>query len=352
MNFRKLRHIHQAECRGLPFAFFPIVRPDHKQQGRDMKQIAMIVTAIVLGLVTGKLTGGFNFYSAVCLVAGVFLVTPSLFKFHFSDFAIIKTHTGAIIKNLWINYLVLTTAALVIGYLSQDIGIAAALFLLALLPGGGMVMMWIKVSGANVKVGFVIFMLNLALLLPVTLIFSQYYGVAAGYFPAVDLTGIDGMASAQNIAPMGPFMILIVIPFVLSRVALAFFPGVIRFTANNQQMISKVTMFGIVFYLFSLKTSQLLFQVSLMDLLVAAIATLVFYAVTFAAAITLTDKTPDGKAVFWHIATRYITLALILAVFSVDTFGATFILPIMFAYFIQIGAAGFLARIETEHPEK
>ena len=61
-----------------------------------------------------------------------------------------------------------------------------------------------------------------------------------------------------------------------------------------------------------------------------------------AVAITFTDRSADGKAVFWHIATRYITLALILAVFSVDTFGATFILPIMFAYFIQIGGAGFL----------
>lgn len=317
-----------------------------------MKQIAMIVAAIGLGLATGNLTGGFNFYSAVCLVAGIFLVTPSLFKFHVSDFSIVKTHTGAIVKNLWINYLLLTSLALVIGYLSQDIGTAAALFLLALLPGGGMVMMWIKVSGANVKVGFVIFMINLALLLPITLIFGQFYGLAAPFFPPVDLSGIDGMSSANNVAPVGPFMILIVIPFVLSRIALTFFPSVVAFSGKHQQAISKLTMFGIVFYLFSLKTSQLLFQVSLMDLLVATVATLAFYAVTFAAAIKLTDKTPDDKAVFWHIATRYITLALILAVFNVDTFGATFILPIMFAYFIQIGAAGFLAKIEIEHAEK
>ena len=315
-----------------------------------MQQIALIVIAITLGLATGHYSGGYDFFSAVCLVAGIFLVTPSLFKFHFSDFAIIKTHTGAILKNLWINYLLLTTSALIIGYISQDLGIAAALFLLALLPGGGMVMMWIKVSGANVKVGFVIFMLNLALLLPITLIFGQFYDLAAPYFPAADLSGIGHMADAKNIKPFAPFMILIVIPFVLSRIILAFFQGIVIFTANHQQVISKLTMFGIVYYLFSLKTSQLLFQVSLMDLLTAAIATIAFYIVTFAAAIKLTDKTPDGKAVFWHIATRYITLALILAVLSVDIFGATFILPIMFAYFIQIGAAGFLARIEIEQP--
>lgn len=318
----------------------------------NMKQIALITVAIVLGLATGHFTGGFNFYSAVCLVAGVFLVTPSLFKFRIADFAIIKTHTGAIFKNLWINYLLLTAVALVIGYASQDIGIAAALFLLALLPGGGMVMMWIKVSGANVKLGFVIFMLNLALLLPITLIFGQFYDIASAYFPAVNLSGIDGIAATNNVEPIGPFMVLIVIPFVLSRLVLMFLPGVVGFTAKHQQTISKLTMFGIVFYLFSLKTSQLLFQVSLTDLALAAVVTLVFYAVTFAVAFTLTGKTPNDRAVFWHIATRYITLALILAVFSVDTFGATFILPIMFAYFIQIGAAGFLARIEVMQPSE
>ncbi|HBQ37079.1 MAG TPA: hypothetical protein DD729_09665 [Rhodobacteraceae bacterium] len=315
-----------------------------------MKQIALVVSAIILGLAFGNITGGLKFSAAVCLVAGIFLVTPSLFKFRFSDFSIIKTHTGAIMKNLWINYLLLTTLALLIGYASQDLGVAAALFLLALLPGGGMVMMWIKVSGANVKVGFVIFMLNLALLLPVTLIFSQFNNVAAAYFPTVDLSAIGDLAAGQQVKPFGPFMLLIIIPFVVSRIVLKFFPAIVSFTATHQPLISKATMFGIVFYLFSLTTSQLLFQVSILDLARAGLATLVFYAVVFIIAIKLTGKTPDEKAVFWHIATRYITLALILAVFNVDIYGATFILPIMFAYFIQIGAAGFLAKMETKQP--
>ncbi|MEE9454090.1 MAG: hypothetical protein V3V13_06875 [Paracoccaceae bacterium] len=312
-----------------------------------MQQIALIVTAIALGLGVGYLTGGFVFSSAVCLVAGIFLVTPSLFKFNLSDIAIIKDNLPSIFKNLWINYLLLTAVALGIGYLSQDLGIAAALFLLALLPGGGMVMMWIKQSGANVKLGFIIFMLNLALLLPVTLIFGQFESFAAGWFPAPDLTSVADVTGARNIKPIGPFMILIVIPFLLSRIVLQFFPALVALTGKHQALISKATMFGIVFYLFSLSTSQLLFEVSMPDLLKAVIATVAFYAVVIATAIFFTDMSPTGKSVFWHIATRYITLALILAVFSVDRFGATFILPIMAAYFIQIGSAGFLARREA-----
>ena len=314
-----------------------------------MQQILLIVAAIALGLATGALTGGFAFSSAVCLVAGIFLVTPSLFKFHLKDFAAVKGHMPAIGKNLWINYLLLTAIALAIGFASRDIGIAGALFLLALLPGGGMVMMWIKNSGANVKLGFIIFMLNLALLLPVTLIFGQFYDLAAPFFPPVDLSAVGETSAGAGVAPMGPFMILIVIPFVISRIILAFFPKLVAFTGKHQPLISKATMFGIVFYLFALSTSQLLFEVSLVELAKALFATLVFYAVVVAVALKLTDHSPDGKAVFWHIGTRYITLALILAVFSVDTFGATFILPIMFAYFIQIGGSGFLSNWQKNY---
>jgi predicted Na+-dependent transporter len=205
-----------------------------------------------------------------------------------------------------------------------------------------MVMMWIKTSGANPKLGFIIFMLNLALLLPVTLIFAQYYPLMSGYFPAPDLGAAEGLATGKQVKPMGPFMILIVIPFILSRIARAWLPGVVAFKEKHMPTISKATMFGIVFYLFSLTTSQLLFEVPLEALLRAILATGAFYAVAFAAARYLTANDAEGRAVFWHIATRYITLALILSVFVIDTYGPTFILPVMLAYFIQIGSAGML----------
>lgn len=307
-----------------------------------MQQIILVITAIVLGLIVGAVTGGFVFSSLVCVVAGNFLVTPSLFKFQLSDLVMIKSNLPSIGRNLWVNYLLMTSIALVIGYVTQDIGIAGALLLLALLPGGGMVMMWIRSSDANVKLGFIIFMLNLALLLPVTLVFGAFFGVAQGWFPAPELGSAADLAAGKKIMPFAPFMILIVIPFVLSRVVRMALPGVIEFTNKHQQLISKATMFGIVFYLFSLSTSQLLFSVSVSDLLVAIVATTAFYVLAILAAEYLTDDSKEGRAVYWHIATRYITLALILAVFSIDTFGATFILPVMIAYFIQIGSAGFL----------
>ena len=307
-----------------------------------MQQIFLVVSAMVAGLTLGYYTGGTSFSSLVCVVAGVFLVTPTLFRFDVADAKVIGRNGPAVWRNLAINYVALVLAALVIGFASRDIGIAGALFLLALLPGGGMVMMWIKTSGANPKLGFMLFMLNLALLLPVTLVFAQFHDLAAPFFPAPDLAGVPAGAPGRGVRPIAPFVILIVIPFLLSRLARGSAPGLIAFVERHQQVISKATMFGIVFYLFSLSTAQMLFTVEPMALLRAAVATVVFYGVAVGLATLLTPDTAEGRAVYWHVVTRYITLALILAVFSVDTYGPTFILPVMMAYFVQIGMAGVL----------
>lgn len=307
-----------------------------------MQQLLLVVAAIALGLGFGSLTGGLVFSPAVCLLAGIFLVTPSLFKFHLADLALVRHQWPTITRALVINYLLLVGAALIIGYLSGDIGIAGAILLLAMLPGGGMVMMWIATSRANVKLGFIIFKLNLLLLLPVTLIFAGFHDVAHAYFPTPDLSHANGFVAGREVKPLAPFMILVVVPFLLSRLILAYFPGLIKHVEKHQPLISKATMFAIVFYLFSLSTSQLLFTVSGGQLVRALLATAAFYATAVVLAEFLTPDSPEGRAVYWHVVTRYITLALILAVFSIDTYGPTFILPIMVAYFLQIGAAGLL----------
>ena len=158
----------------------------------------------------------------------------------------------------------------------------------------------------------------------------------------IDVDPNAALSPARTVKPFAPFMILIVIPFLLSRAAREGAPKLIAFVEKHQQLISKATMFGIVFYLFSLSTSQMLFTVAPMELVRAVVATAVFYGVAVLVAGWMTKDTPEGRAVYWHVVTRYITLALILAVFSVDTYGPTFILPVMVAYFIQIGAAGSL----------
>ncbi len=243
--------------------------------------------------------------------------------------------------DLVLNFGVLAAAALGLGWLTGDIGLAAALLLLALLPGGGMVMHWIKSSGADVRLGFILSVVNLAMVLPVTLLFAALPGLMAPYFPAPDL-GMVTPGGGIRIPPLGPFMVLIVLPFALSRWIKSDAPGLVAFIEAHQRTISQGVIFAIVVYLFGLESAQLLFTVSGAVFAKALAATVGFYAVAIALAAFATPRGREGRAVFWHLATRYVTLALILASFSVETFGASFLVPIMIAYVIQFSAAGLL----------
>jgi len=313
-----------------------------------MRQILILVVAMGLGLGLGALTGGFGFSALVCIVAGVFLVTPTLFRLDSAMLHPARADAGPVALNLGLNFVLLAAAALAIGWLSRDLGIAAGLFLLALLPGGGMVMAWIRASGADVRLGFLLSVVNLALILPVTLLFDAFPGLAAAYFPPMEGGGAAG--GGMRIPPFAPFMVLIVLPFLISRWARDDAPGLVVFAERHAQAISQITMAGIVFYLFSLDSAQALFSLDPVTLAKGLGATLAFYAVAIALAFAFTSAAPEGRAVFWHLVTRYITLALILASFTLDRFGPGFLVPIMFAYVVQLTAASllkarFLARV-------
>lgn len=305
-----------------------------------MRQILILLTAMGAGLTVGALTGGLRFSPAVCIVAGVFLVTPTLFRFDTADFRVARAEAGPIARNVLLN-LLLVAAALAIGWATRDIGIAAALFLLAALPGGGMVMAWIRAAGADLRLGFLLSVVNLALVLPVSLVFARFDSLAAPFFPpqAAGLAGGGGI----GIPPFAPFMVLVVLPFLISRWAREDAPRLVAFAERHARAISQLTMAGIVVYLFSLEAAQMLFTVGPGTLALAFAAVLAFYVVAIGLAEVLTPGSPAGRAVYWHLVTRYVTLALILASFTVDRFGPSFLLPIMLAYVVQLPAAGVLS---------
>lgn len=305
-----------------------------------MVQIILVFGAMAAGLLVGRLTGGFGFSPAVCIVAGVFLVTPSLFALEPGALRAIPTKGAAIGRNLLINHVLLTVAALGIGVATGDLGIAAALVLLALLPGGGMVMAWVRGTGADVTTGFALLVVNLALVLPVTFIFDALPGLIGGWFAPGQVVRFDG---GLGVPPMGPFMVLVVVPFLLSRWLKDSAPGVVGFVERHREAIGRVTIAGIVFYLFALSAAQTVFEVGAAALGKAAVGTLVFYGVALGLARVIAPKTPEGRAVFWHAVTRYVTLALIFASFGVIRFGPSFLLPIIMAYVVQFALAPVLA---------
>jgi hypothetical protein len=141
---------------------------------------------------------------------------------------------------------------------------------------------------------------------------------------------------------------LIVIPFILSRIII-FAQPVVKFINKYRPVISNISIFIIITYLFALQNSQLLFEVLDFQpelVTVYIVAVLAFYIGNFIIAkVTFNTNIPEEKSAFWFTTTRYITLALIIASFSINSFGVTMIIPIMFAYIIQIPIAIFYAKL-------
>ncbi|MDQ7068294.1 MAG: hypothetical protein Q9M40_10185 [Sulfurimonas sp.] len=78
---------------------------------------------------------------------------------------------------------------------------------------------------------------------------------------------------------------------------------------------------------------------------ISIIAVIAFYGAIFVLARGVYDlNSPQERAAFWHSTTRYITLALVISTFSTGTFGVAMLVPIMFAYIIQIPFAVLIAK--------
>jgi hypothetical protein len=305
-------------------------------------QLAMVILGAVLGYLYGMNTDGFIFSSKICLFAGLTLIMPSLFKVKLSDIALLWHDRIVLIKGFFLNYLFLPLFALGIGLLTHDFGIAAGIFMLSVLSGGGMVMLWIRKSGGDTSLGFVLLFVNL-LFVSLSLLMLHLFGLyTEEYFDAL----YSNEVNMSNFASL-VIELLIVIPFVASRIVLLYKPAV-ELIERYRPILSNFSIFVILFYLFGLQSTQNLndildFEPELIWISLAAVAG--FYLLTILSALWVYNlHSPKEKAAFWHTVTRYITLALLISTFSIDTFGVSMILPVMFAYIIQIPIAIFLEK--------
>lgn len=297
-------------------------------------QIIIVILGAVLGFTYGYYKDGFIFDSNICLFAGLTLIMPSLFNVKLKDVQLLWQYKTVVIKSILVNYLLLPTLALVIGLLTSDFGIAAGLFLLSVLSGGGMVMHWIKKSNADTSLGFLMLFINLVFV-SLSLLLLHIFGIyTAEYFETSYLDEINISNFAQAV-----IVLLIIVPFIASR-AVLFIKPLLAFIEKYRSIISHISIFVILFYLFGLQNSQLLFEIYDFEpelIYISFFAVFGFYLLTliFSKLIFNLDSAQQ-KAAFWHSVTRYITLALVISTFSTNTFGVSMILPIMFAYIIQI----------------
>ncbi len=307
-----------------------------------MQLIGIVILGALLGYLYGANTDGFIFSSKICLFAGLTLIMPSLFNFEVGHIKLVWTYKKVMIKGFIVNYILLPVLALAIGFTTGDFGIAAGLFVLAVLSGGGMVMHWIKKSKADTSLGFLLLFVNL-LMITLSLYMLDLFGIySAGYFE-VDYDNSVGIGRFAK----GVLILLIVIPFFASRVIRHINP-LVKLIQKFQKYISHISIFIILFYLFGLQNVQVLEDIWDFDpqlILVAFVAVVVFYAFAFLFARFIYDQNSEQeRAAFWHTITRYLTLGLVIATFTLGSFGVSMLLPIMFAYIVQIPMAAYINR--------
>jgi len=308
----------------------------------------MVIIGAVLGFLYGSYTDGFIFSSNICLFAGLTLIMPSLFKFQFSHTKLIWVHKSVLVKGLVVNYMILPIIALVIGFMTGDFGITAGLFLIAVFSGGGMVMHWIRRSGGDTSFGFLLLFVNL-LLISLSLLMLHIFGTyGAEYF---DVTYEEDISVSRF--ALAVIQLLIIVPFVVSRAVICTQP-LLDFIEKYRKIISNISIFVIIFYLFGLQNSQLLIEVYDFEpelFYISFITVVIFYLLTLIISkVVYNLDSPQEKAAFWHSVTRYLTLALVISTFSINSFGVSMLLPIMFAYVVQIPLAVYINKKYMQQP--
>jgi hypothetical protein len=307
-----------------------------------MQLIIVVILGGLLGFLYGYNSDGFIFSTKICLFAGLTLIMPSLFNFRLKDIRLVWEYKSILLKGFIVNYMILPVFALSIGFLTHDFGITAGLLLLSLLSGGGMVMFWIRRSNADTSFGFLLLFINLVFISLALLILHLFATYSAGYFGIT----YDEKIAITRLANKA-IELLIIVPFVVSRVVIQIKP-LMEWIKKYRKIISQGSIFIILFYLFGLQSSQRLvdiydFEPELFG--IAFLTVVVFYALTLMVSLKVYDlNSPQERAAFWQSVTRYITLALVVSTFSTKTFGVSMLLPIMFAYIVQIPMSVYISK--------
>jgi len=329
----------------------------------------LILVAIVSGLMFTKLTGGYDFNPAFCLLAALVMIYPSLVPLDFDKIKEVGNHKKLIALSIVINFIIAPLLATVLGwiFLAHEPVLWLGLILLSILPGGGMVTTWAYKSKADMPLTVGIVFANL---LAAVVLAPFYLSLAMN-----KLGGLIAQASNQScalepitngavsclfsgsgsISPLKiatPILVIIIIPLIMAyftQKSLKNKYGAEKFQIIKQKFaaFSNLGLIVVLFVLMGIKQNAIIFERP--DLIVKALIPLViFYAISLLISFSLYKykKGPEGKALAWGTYLRYITMALGLAislVFQNPDYSLAVIVVIL-AYLIQIPSSFWLAK--------
>lgn len=328
--------------------------------------------AIIAGLFVSNFLGGYSFSAVICLLAALLMIYPSLVPLAFDKLSKALQHKKIILLSVLVNFVVSPLAAFIIGdlFLSAYPVLRLGLFLLALLPGGGMVTTWAYKSKADMEttVGIVFANLLVAILVvPIGFSFmlnrlsTVISGAATENSGACLLSQASqgvvscgvGAAGINPVKIIVPIFFIIVIPLALAFVTQRIIKkkkGEEYFAKikNEFAQVSNLGLVVVLFVLMGLKENKILFQ-NYHLILNSILPLIFFYGINLLVAFGAYKyfyPNAEGKALVWGSYLRYITLALGLAIsFIYQNPGLVYmVVVIVLAYFIQIPSSFWLAK--------
>lgn len=334
-----------------------------------------------------------EFTTLICFLVWIFLIMPILLKIKFEDIKGVFSNKKLIWYNILINFIILPSLAFAIWYFvfwMEYYPYIFVLVLLAITPWGWLLMHRMSQTKSNLNIWFSLFAINLFL-------FSFFY-IAYNFIIDMYVSSHTPITNTQVIwnsfeitkskwlmSLMKPnsvvkskekqatcavedlsnrfnlkfswcnfwdnsniiywfywFLVLILIPFIISRIILLFVKQEHRWKiVKIASKSSKFAGFLLIVYIFSLSQIRQVLEIEITLIYKSIIGVMLFYLfIFFTIKLFLRFAKFDeevSKSVFWNAYTRFITLALMLSVLYSITWEAPWvvIIPIL-AYFIQI----------------
>ena len=365
----------------------------------------LFIWAILIGLLLNYLFWWFWFNTFLCIFAGLFVIMPVLLKIKFKDIKKILWHKKLISLNILINFIIFPSLAFILWYFIfwlENYYYIFTIMLLAMIPGGGLLINWLHHSWADMKVWFTLLALNLFLFsvffipfnlwldyfinqqakisqqakkLPIFVNNSFLWNNSSSFVNLPKPKNIEKPSwciiqeasqklwlwnmlpscfqekwSSTLIYGFYGFMILILIPFILSRIILLFtkFSDYLKKYVN---LISKWASFLIIVYIFSLHYIRWIADIDKVLLWKMIIWILLLYLIMFAIEkiILKYSKFENNikQAIFWNWFVRFITLWFILSfLYAIAWNKPEIVIIFIIAYFVQIWLSSIFVKLK------
>ncbi len=321
-----------------------------------------IVTVIILGLFQVSINKGIEFTPLICLLAAFIMIYPSLVPLSFGKLKKITENYQLIFISILLNFILAPFFAWLLGYffLKEYPVLWLGLFLISILPGGGMVTTWALRSKSDMPatVSIIIFNLLLAILivpwgLTKVIDYLNLETVNASKQCSIETISLGvlscggGEINYQTVAIS--MLFIIVIPLILAYFTQFFLKKNSQYS-KIQNFFGKISNLGlliVLYFLMSLKNNAIIFDSPF--LITKILFPLILFYLLNWIAIWIIHKryffNSKGRALVWGSYLKYITLALGLAISLIyqNESLSLIVIVIVLSYFIQIPTAFWLA---------